>query len=388
MEQLEIGEELLLYQAELHGLRQILYANIVMAGEIPAPTGGERMLTRFLSDRFTESGLNDIAFDQAGNIAAVLPGRNPQRNLLLAAHVDKVWPESDDHTVSVRVGKMKARGIADNGLGVAVLATLPLILEHLNLKLESNLILLGTTKSFGRGDIGGMRFFLENTDREFESALCLEGMNLGRLSFASLGMARGEIEVKLSGPGNDPDTMTTGVIATVQEVVSELTRLNRDSFPAVRILLGAVNAGSGYNVPPSSGRICFEIRSEEAARVAEMEGKIQSMVNRLTDEKEDVSIKVEMIAHRRPGNLGESHPLVEFARTAMEALGVEPKEEPSISELAALLTHRIPSLTLGLTKGAHRHSPNETIELEPLFDGIAHLLLVLRHMDRTDYAPL
>jgi acetylornithine deacetylase/succinyl-diaminopimelate desuccinylase-like protein len=153
-----------------------------MAGEIPAPTGDERMLTRFLSDRFTESGLNDIAFDQAGNIAAVLPGRNPQRNLLLAAHVDKVWPEADDHTVSVRVGKMKARGIADNGLGVATLATLPLILERLNIKLESNLILLGTTKSFGRGDLGGMRFFLENTDREFESALCLEGMNLGRLS--------------------------------------------------------------------------------------------------------------------------------------------------------------------------------------------------------------
>jgi len=152
--------------------------------------------------------------------------------------------------------------------------------------------------------------------------------------------------------------------------------------------LGAVNAGSGYNVPPSSGRICFEVRSEEAAEVAKMEERIQSAVSEIRNGKEDISIGVEMIAHRRPGNLGESHPLVQFARTALEALGVEPKEEPSISELAALLTHRIPSLTLGLTRGSHRHSPNETIELEPLFDGIAHLLAVLRHMDRTDYAPL
>ena len=174
----------------------------------------------------------------------------------------------------------------------------------------------------------------------------------------------------------------------VQEIVSELTRLNRDSFPGVRILLGAVNAGSGYNVPPSTGRICFEIRSEDAFRVAEMEGRIRSSINGIGEGKEDLSIRIEIIARRSPGNLGGSHPLVKFARTAMEALDVEPKEEPSISELAALLTHRIPSLTLGLTRGENRHSPNETIQLEPLFDGIAHLLAVLRHMDRTDYAPL
>lgn len=387
VEQTAIREELLQYQAELQGVRQILYANVVMAAEIPAPTGGEQMLTRFLSDRFTESGLNDIAFDQAGNIAAVLPGRNPRRNLLLAAHVDKVWPESADHTVSVGVGKMKALGIADNALGVATLATLPLILERLNLRLESNLILLGTTKSFGRGDIGGIRFFLENTDREFAAALCLEGMNLGRLSFASLGMSRGEIVVERKGEGTNPDTITTGVIIAMQEILGRMAVMNREAFPAVRILTGSVEAGSGYNVPPATGRICFEIRSEDAGKVAAMEKRLIATVAEVSAENADISAAVEIIAHRRPGNLGSEHPLVAFARAAMEALGVDAKEEPSISELAALLHHRVPSLTLGLTRGSHRHAPDEMIELDPLFDGLAHLLVVLRHMDRTDYAP-
>lgn len=388
MEQSAIREELLQYQEELKGLREILFANIVMAGEIPAPTGGEQMLTRFLSDRFTESGLNDIAFDQAGNIAAVLPGRNPRRNLLLAAHVDKIWDDSDDHTVSVEVGKMGGRGIADNSLGVATLATMPFILERLNITLESNLILLGTTKSFGRGDLGGMRFFLENTDRDFESALCLEGMNLGRLSFSSLGMARGEISVDWSGEGDRREVITTGVISTIQEVVNEMIQLNEESMPGLKILIGAVNAGSGYNVPPVAGRVCFEIRSENAEAVATMERKLFALAERFDEALEEVAVGVEMIAHRRPGNLGDTHPLVTYARDTLESLEVAPKVEPSISELAALLTHRVPALTLGLTRGSHRHSPNESIELPPLFDGLAQLLAVLRYMDRSDQNPI
>ncbi|HRQ88701.1 MAG TPA: peptidase, partial [Bacteroidia bacterium] len=161
-----------------------------MAGEIPAPTGSERRLTRFLSDRFTESGLANISLDQAGNIAGVRLGRSGDRSLLVAAHVDKIWPETDNHTVSVGVGQMSGRGLADNSLGAAVLATLPLILDELGVVLESNLVLLGTTGSFGRGNLSGMRFFLENCERIVDAALVLEGIELGRISHSSLGMAR------------------------------------------------------------------------------------------------------------------------------------------------------------------------------------------------------
>src|SRR5690606_23283790 len=126
------------------------------------------------SDRFTECGLDNISLDQAGNVAGVISGRTGRRNLLVAAHVDKIWAETEDHTVSVGVGAMSGRGLADNSLGVAVLATLPLLLDELGIRFDANLVLLGTTRSFGRGNLRGMRFFLENSAWEFDSALCLE----------------------------------------------------------------------------------------------------------------------------------------------------------------------------------------------------------------------
>ena len=380
-------ETLLAHREALRNLREILFANVVMAGEIPAPTGYERRITRFLSDRFTECGLDNISLDQAGNVAGVISGRTGRRNLLVAAHVDKIWAETEDHTVSVGVGVMSGRGLADNSLGAAVLATLPLILDELGIELDANLILLGTTRSFGRGDLRGMRFFLENSAWEIDSALCLEGIDLGRLSFSSLGMARGEIVVEVARP-HDEETSNeaaSGVIATLSELIEAMLEINRRGCPDTRILIGSIESGSGYSVPPRQGWVRFEIRSLDAARVAAVEAEIVALVERFSG-REGTTVGIEFIARRRPGNLGLEHPLVREAGEILESLGVESRIEPSVSELAALLDRRIPSLTLGLTKGENRHSPEESILLDPIFDGLAQLVSMLQFMDGGDFS--
>jgi len=383
----ESRETLLAHREALRHLREILFANVVMAGEIPAPTGYERRITRFLSDRFTECGLDNISLDQAGNVAGVISGKSGRRNLLVAAHVDKIWAESEDHTVSVGVGVMGGRGLADNSLGVAVLATLPLILDELGIELDANLVLLGTTRSFGRGDLRGMRFFLENSAWEIDSALCLEGIDLGRLSFSSLGMARGEIVVELARP-HDEETSNeaaSGVIATLSEIIGAMLEINRRDCPDTRILIGSVESGSGYSVPPGRGLVRFEIRSLEADRVAAVEQELVQLIGRFSG-REGAKVGIEIIARRSPGNLGIDHPLVREAAGILKILGVESRIEPSVSELAALLDRRIPSLTLGLTKGENRHSPEESILLDPIFDGLAQLVSMLEFMDRGDFS--
>jgi len=379
-------ETLLAHREALGNLREILFANVVMAGEIPAPTGYERRITRFLSDRFTECGLDNISLDQAGNVAGVISGKTGRRNLLVAAHVDKIWAESEDHTVSVGVGVMSGRGLADNSLGAAVLATLPLILDELGITLDANLILLGTTRSFGRGDLRGMRFFLENSAWEIDSALCLEGMALGRLSFSSLGMARGEIVVEVVRPHDEESAaeVSPGVVPTLSELIEAMLAINRRGCPDTRVLIGSIESGSGYSVPPGRGLVRFEIRSLDADRVSEVEAELVQLVERFSG-RSGTTVGIEIIARRRPGNLGLDHPLVREAGEILVALGLESRVEPSVSELAALLDRRIPSLTLGLTKGENRHSPEESILLDPIFDGLAQLVAMLQFMDGGDF---
>lgn len=374
------GDRAIIYREKLKSLREVLFANIVMAAELPAPTRKEDQLTDFLCHRFTEYGLDNISLDEAGNAAGVLSGESMQRNILVAAHTDKVWKEADDHTVAVRAGEMSGRGIADNSLGVAALATLPLVLELLGITLKSNLILLGTTRSFGRGNLEGIRFFLDNTEREINSALCVEGMQLGRLSFASLGMARGKITIEIPD-GADPGM--SGVIDVLTQVGAKLVIFGKEAEDSSELLVGSIEAIAGYNVPPVLGCIRFEIRSSEAEKVREIEAQIAQLVSAFHNPSQ-LSVEVEMFAHRRPGGLDPGHPVVAEARTVFHTLGIEASETPSVSELASLLTHRIPALTLGVSRGEHRHLPNESIELEPVFDGLAQLVAMIEFMDAND----
>ena len=117
------------------------------------------------------------------------------------------------------------------------------------------------------------------------------------------------------------------------------------------------------------------------------------MVSRITEQIEEIvdeicagyeaSAELEIIARREPGDIGFSHPLVKSTRQIMEALNLEPALDPSMSELAALLDRGIPALTIGLTRGENRHTPQESIEIEPLYTGLAQLVAVLVLLDNT-----
>ncbi len=373
------------YRDELKRLKEILLANVVMASEIASPTGEEEELVKYLTDRFIEAGLNSISIDEAGNGAAILNGKS-DKNILVAAHIDKIWDKADDHTIGVSAASLSGRGVADNSLGVAVLASLPLILEELGIELDANLVLLGTTKSLGKGDLGGMRFFLDNTKLGIDAGLCLEGIDLGRLSYSSLGMIRGKVTVTQESGGEKLwYAGGAGVIGPLNKIIESIMRIDRPDKPHTSILLGSVKAGSGYNVSPTRGTLRFEVRSESEEIVERIYQEMLEIIEE-TQAQEACKAEMEIVARRYPGAIDFKHPYVKAARDVMDSLEVQPRIAPSTSELSALLDRGIPSLTLGLTTGEHRSSPIESILIDPIFTGVAQIAATLQHIDESIHA--
>ena len=170
------------------GLKEILLANLVMVGEIPAETFKEEKRVRFVLDRFRECGLDKISTDEADNALAVLPGKEGRKSILVCAHLDTLFDDKVDHTVTVNTESVIGAGIADNSLGVAVLCSLPSILERLGIELDADLILMGASRSLGRGSLQGIEFFLDHHPGEIVAGVCVEGVDLGRLSYQSIGI--------------------------------------------------------------------------------------------------------------------------------------------------------------------------------------------------------
>ena len=149
-------------QENAKGIQETLIANLIMLSEIPAPTFKEEKRIKLLLQRMLECGLQNVSTDEAGNGVGIIQGRDPSRNILLVAHADSVYSEKADHTISVLNDEIIGPGVADNSLGLAVLASLPTLLERLDIQLNSNLVLLGSTKGLGRGNLDGLKFFMDN----------------------------------------------------------------------------------------------------------------------------------------------------------------------------------------------------------------------------------
>ncbi|MBN2733020.1 MAG: M20/M25/M40 family metallo-hydrolase [Balneolaceae bacterium] len=360
-------------------LKEILLANLAMIGEIPAPTFKEEERIEFLINRFKESGIQRHSIDQVGNGVGIVKGENTDKNILLVAHTDTVFDESVDHTIQIQPRKAIGPGVADNSLGLAVLATLPVFLEQLDITLENNLILMAATRSLGRGNLEGLRFFLSNFDEPIKAGIGLEGVELGRLSHTSIGMRRGEVICRIPEQYDWSRFGDASAILTINDVINRINEIQLPQRPRTSIILGSIKGGSSFTTAREAV-LRFEIRSESSGMVEDIHQQIEEIINEISSRSGE-SIELDIFAQREPGGVPFSHPIVQKTRRIMNQLSIEPRPGPSTSELSAFIDRNIPAITLGITHGSNVREKDEAIDINPIYKGIAQVIGTLQTVD-------
>jgi tripeptide aminopeptidase len=377
----QILETLPVIRDAAQAVREILLANLLMIGEIPAPTFGESRRARFIQDRFTESGLHNSSSDGRGNALGILPGLDADKNILLVAHMDTIFPPSVDHTLTVQSDRVFGPAVGDNALGLAAVITLPVLLELLDIRLNSNLILMGSARSLGRGNLEGLHFFLSKTKIPIQAGICIEGLGLGRLSYQTIGMLRGEVVCTVPDEYDWTRFGASGAIVTLNEVINRILEIPLPRRPRTTIVLGSVEGGQSFNTIATKAILRFEIRSESRQISSGIYQQIQDIIADVTTHS-GANVDLEILARRRPGGIPFAHPLAKHSRSIMKHLNIESRKSPSTSELAAFIERDIPAITIGITEGARQNQPDETVMIEPIFTGLAQLIGILLCIDR------
>jgi len=368
---------------KLKKYREILLANLVMIGEIPAPTFKEERRVEFILNRFAEAGLTDSMIDDGGNGVGILSGsgdKESRRALLVTAHADTVFSSTIDHTMQISSDTVTGPGVADNALGLAVLSTLPYILDDLGIRLKNDLVLLANVKSLGKGNLEGIHFFLDNSRLDIKNAICLEGIRLGRLSYSSIGMLRGVITCRVPESYDWSRFGDASAILTLNEVINKINEMKLPQRPRTSIVMGSIQGGTSFNTIAREATLGFEVRSESQEEVEKAGETIQDIVMEVSSKTGD-QVDLNIISRRSPGGIPYAAPLTKCARKVMGKLDIEPRLSPSISELSALIEKQIPALTLGITTGEQIFESNETIQIEPIYKGLAQVIGTLLAID-------
>lgn len=203
-------------------------ADLLELTAIPAPPFGEGPRAKRMRERFLEIGLPEVTCDAAGNVLATwAPPGATGSPLILAAHLDTVFPADTEIRIREENGCYHAPGVADNGRGLAALLALARAMVAVRLPVSRPVVFVATVGEEGVGDLRGVKhlFRARSRWREAVGFIALDGTGSRRIVNRGVGSRR--LRLVLRGPGGHSwaDWGTVNPAHALGLVIAEVARL-------------------------------------------------------------------------------------------------------------------------------------------------------------------
>jgi tripeptide aminopeptidase len=369
------------YVQPIQSMMDLILTNIVLLGQVPAPTFFENDRVTLFLERLAEFSVDECTTDGYNNPIGIIHGASPSPPpIFVVAHMDTAFGKEVDHHFTLGQNSISGAGLSDNSLGVGVLASLPQVLQHLGLKFNSDIVLAGVIQSIGRGNLRGIRHLLKTWPTPIRGAVCLEGGELGRLNYYSDGMIRCEIICHVDPTVQRSPRATPNAILVLNEVIHQILNLRIPLEPRAKVIFGKINGGVKHGQIALNATLGLEIRSDADGMVRHLYTHIRDIVQGVAH-AHDVELKTKTISNVRAARLKHNHPLVDSAAAIMESLDLHPIRGSSESELSIFLSCNVPAITLGITQSQGDPQNETTMAIDPIFKGIAQVIGTLLAID-------
>ncbi|HSJ09794.1 MAG TPA: M20/M25/M40 family metallo-hydrolase, partial [Longimicrobiales bacterium] len=167
--------------------------------EIPAPPFGEAVRAAEFARRLGQLGVRDVRIDAVGNVIGVRPGRVAGPAVLISGHLDTVFPEGTDVSVTRTGTRMDGPGIGDDCRGLAVVLAVARALDQARVQTETPVLFVGTVGEEGAGNLRGVRhLFTQELKDDVAYFISVDGAGQD-VTHAGVGSVRYRVSYK--GPG-------------------------------------------------------------------------------------------------------------------------------------------------------------------------------------------
>jgi tripeptide aminopeptidase len=359
----------------LHRIREasvartpIVLQRAIQIASVSAPTGDELDRSLFVKTLFTELGF-ETRTDDIGDVVARVPGKDRSKTVLLAAHLDTVFPRSTPIEVAEESGRIAAPGIGDNSLGVACVVSVPEILADLGETPAVDLLLTGNVGEEGLGNLRGMRSVMDAFP-DVRAVIAVEGHNLGRVTHVAVGSRR--LRVRITGQGGHSwgDFGNANAIHAAGDIVHELTKIALPASPKTTLNVGMIRGGISINTIAPEASFDLDMRSIEEFSLRRLAERAERVIRA---NRPGISVAIDIIGERPAGFVSPESRIVRRAVSVLELLGVQPAGDASSTDANIPIGRGIPAVCVGLTSGGNVHREDEYIDIAPVPTGLAQL---------------
>jgi acetylornithine deacetylase/succinyl-diaminopimelate desuccinylase-like protein len=342
--------------------------------EIPAPPFKETARAREFQRRLQGLGLTNVRIDAEGNVIAERRGTAAGPTVVLSGHLDTVFPEGTEVTVTRNGGVMRGPGIGDDCRGLAVVLAVARAFERAGVRAPGTILFVGTVGEEGPGNLRGVKHLLgKELAGKVDYFISVDGTGFGITSRA-VGSHR--YRVVFSGPGGH-SYGAFGIpnpIHAVGRAIAGVAELEAPQSPRTTFSVGVIQGGTSVNSIAAEASFDVDLRSESAAALNVLDAAFRRAVRTaLADENARwphaaerfrLTVRIDTIGVRPAGAQPDSAPIVRVAQQAARALGID-AEEPNASSTDSNfpISIGLPAITIdGGGRGRGAHSLEESYE--------------------------
>ncbi len=335
--------------------------------EIAAPPFHEAARAAYMKKLLSAAGLR-VEIDATGNVIGEYAGAS-QDIVMLAAHLDTVFPAGTNVTVKREGGRLLAPGISDNGTGLAALLAVARALREVKIKTSNTIFFVADVGEEGEGNLRGMRALVDAYKKRLKYVIALDGSATEYVTTAALASRR--VEIAVTGPGGHSwsDFGLPNPIHALGRGIARFVAAHVPESPRTSFNIGEIEGGTSVNSIPSRALMKVDLRSESEAELSKLEAFLRDSVQSGIDEEmaaardrgmaggsSTLDLRVSVLGVRPAGELPESSPLLAALLAADTRLGNRSRRERSSTDANVPLSAGIQAISLGAggrSGGAH-----------------------------------
>lgn len=346
--------------------------DIVTLTEIPAPPFGEAARAAAYLDMLRAHGLEDVTQDEVGNAMGRRRGFGNGDILVLAAHLDTVFPAGTDVRVRREGTRLMAPGIGDDTRSLAVNLAFLRAMDRAGIRTRDDILVVGDVGEEGLGDLRGIRhLFAAHPDRaRFRAFLTVDSPEVDRIVTGGIGSRR--FRVTFRGPGGHSFGAfgTVNPVYALAEAARALAAIPVPREPATTHCVSVVSGGTSINAIPESATMEVDLRSASAEELAKLETAFLAAVEGAVAAENaarqgTLRAEIARVGDRPAGHTPNGSEIARLAAAAVAAEGYSPVFEWSSTDANIPMSLGIPALRIGSGgTGGRAHSLEEWIDVE------------------------
>jgi acetylornithine deacetylase/succinyl-diaminopimelate desuccinylase-like protein len=337
--------------------------------QIPAPTNHEGRRAAEFRRRMQLIGYTATRLDEVGNVIAELPGVSPTGpRVVLGAHLDTVFPDSVDVTVTREGTRYRGPGIGDNCRGLAVLLAVARTLRQAELRAEGSIVFVATVGEEGLGNLIGVRHLVDRQSAgRIDQFIAVDGAGLGLVT-SGVGSVRVEATVRGTGGHSYSAFGVPNPIHALGRAIGAISDIQVPVAPRTTFNVGVIHGGTSINSIAMSASMEVDMRSEHAAELDSLEAQVRRAVERAAVAEEDrwpggrarLTVEWKELGRRPAAAQADTLPIIRAALATARSLGFNPVPAASSTDANYPMSLGIPSVGLDAGgTGARSHTTAE-----------------------------